>query len=252
MIISMNMRKTLFHIAAVALLGLTSTGIIDARTDSDDDEYKTKTYDVGTISSIDANGLFSVTYEQTSGDTEVSVKTKDKVFEYLEVKNDNGKLVLKLNLKEGKGYSLSPIEVKVRTKHLTYVELSGSGSFTCESGIKTESLKVRSSGAGSVEIKDLSAKNSIEIMTSGAGKVNLDGAKAKDLSIEMNGAGKVEVQGIESKTATAVIRGAGKITLGGKTGTATYKLNGVGVIDAESLKADNVRSDRAGIGSIRY
>ena len=37
-----------------------------------------------------------------------------------------------------------------------------------------------------------------------------------------------------------------------KTGNATYKLNGVGVIDAESLKADNVRSDRAGIGSIRY
>ena len=64
--------------------------------------------------------------------------------------------------------------------------------------------------------------------------------------------GKVEVQGIESKTATAIIRGAGKITLGGKTGNATYKLNGVGVIDAESLKADNVRSDRAGIGSIRY
>ena len=53
-------------------------------------------------------------------------------------------------------------------------------------------------------------------------------------------------------SATAIIRGAGKITLGGKTGNATYKLNGVGVIDAESLKADNVRSDRAGIGSIRY
>ena len=52
--------------------------------------------------------------------------------------------------------------------------------------------------------------------------------------------------------ATAFIRGAGKITLGGKTDSATYKLNGVGVIDAESLKADNVRSDHAGIGSIRY
>ena len=234
------------HIMAVVLIGLTSTGTLNARTSGDDDDYKTKTYDVGTISSIDANGLFSVVYEQTSGATEVAVKTKDKVFECLEVKNDDGMLVLKLNLKEGKSYSLSPIEVKVRTKHLTYVELSGSGSFTCEKGIKTESLKIRSSGAGSVEIKDISAKNSIEIMTSGAGKVNLD------LNVEMNGAGKVEVQGIESKTATAIIRGAGKITLGGKTGNATYKLNGVGVIDAESLKADNVRSDRAGIGSIRY
>lgn len=220
------------HIMAVVLIGLTSTGTLNARTSGDDDDYKTKTYDVGTISSIDANGLFSVIYEQTSGETDVSVKAKDKVFECLDVKNDDGMLVLKLNLKDGKSYTLPPIEVKVRTKHLTYVELSGSGSFTCESGIKTESLKIRSSGAGSVEINDLSAKNSIEIMTSGAGKV--------------------EVQGIESKTATAIIRGAGKITLGGKTGNATYKLNGVGVIDAESLKADNVRSDRAGIGSIRY
>ncbi|HBH08141.1 MAG TPA: hypothetical protein DDX40_01895 [Rikenellaceae bacterium] len=248
----MNMRKTFFHIVAVAILGLTSAVALNARTSNDDDEYKTKTFDVGTVTSVDANGLFRVIYEQTSGDTEVSVKTKDKVFEYLEVKNDDGMLVLKLNLKEGKSYSLSPIEVKVRTKHLTYVELSGSGSFTCENGIKTESLKIRSSGAGSVEIKELSAKSSIEIMTSGAGKVNLDGAKSKDLSVEMNGAGKVEVQGIESQTTTAIIRGAGKITLGGKTGNATYKLNGVGVIDAESLKADNVRSDRAGIGSIRY
>lgn len=248
----MNMRKTLLHIMAVVLIGLTSTVTLNARTSGDDDDYKTKTYDVGTISSIDANGLFSVIYEQTSGETDVSVKAKDKVFECLDVKNDDGMLVLKLNLKDGKSYTLPPIEVKVRTKHLTYVELSGSGSFTCESGIKTESLKIRSSGAGSVEINDLSAKNSIEIMTSGAGKVNLDGAKAKDLSVEMNGAGKVEVQGIESKTATAIIRGAGKITLGGKTGDAIYKLNGVGVIDAESLKADNVRSDRAGIGSIRY
>lgn len=250
----MNMRKTLFHIMAVATLGLTSAGFLNAGTinANDDDEYKTKTYDVGDITSIDANGLFSVVYEQTSGSTEVAVKTKDKVFECLEVKNDDGMLVLKLNLKEGKSYSLSPIEVKVRAKNLTYVELSGSGSFTCEKGIKTESLKIRSSGAGSVEIKDISAKDSIEIMTSGAGKVDLDGAKAKDLSIEMNGAGKVEVQGIESKSATAIIRGAGKITLGGKTGDAIYKLNGVGVIDAESLKADNVRSDRAGIGTIRY
>lgn len=190
------MRKTLFHIVAMATLGLTSAGFLNAGTinANDDDDYKTKTYEVGEISSIDANGLFSVVYEQTSGATEVAVKTKDKVFECLEVKNDDGMLVLKLNLKEGKSYSLSPIEVKVRTKHLTYVELSGSGSFTCEKGIKTESLKIRSSGAGSVEIKDISAKNSIEIMTSGAGKVNLDGAKAKNLNVEMNGAGKVEVQ----------------------------------------------------------
>ena len=246
------MRKILFHIAAIVLLGLTSSVALNARTSNDDDEYKTKTFDVGTISSIDANGLFSVTYEQTSNDTKVSIKAKDKVFEYLEVKNDDGMLVLKLNLKEGKSYSLSPIEVKVCTKHLTYVELSGSGSFTCGSGIKTESLKIKSSGAGSVDIKDLSVKNSIEIMTSGAGNVDLDGAKAKDFNVEMNGAGKVNAKGIDSKTVTAIIRGAGKITLGGKTDNATYKLNGVGVIDAESLKADNVRSDRAGIGSIRY
>ena len=238
----------------MATLGLTSAGFLNAGTinANDDDDYKTKTYEVGEISSIDANGLFSVVYEHTSGATELPLPLPPAYWECLEVKNDDGMLVLKLNLKDGKSYSLSPIEVKVRTKHLTYVELSGSGSFTCESGIKTESLKIRSSGAGSVEINDLSAKNSIEIMTSGAGKVNLDGAKAKDLSVEMNGAGKVEVQGIESKTATAIIRGAGKITLGGKTGNAIYKLNGVGVIDAESLKADNVRSDRAGIGSIRY
>ena len=63
----MNMRKTLLHIMAVVLIGLTSTGTLNARTSGDDDDYKTKTYDVGTISSIDANGLFSVVYEQTSG-----------------------------------------------------------------------------------------------------------------------------------------------------------------------------------------
>ena len=246
------MRKTLFHILAVVLLGLTSAVALNARTSNDDDDYKTKTFDVGTVTSVDANGLFRVIYEQTTGNTEVSVRAKDKVFDCLEVNNNDGMLVLKLNLKEGKSYTLPPIEVKVRTKHLTYVELSGSGSFTCENGSKTESLKIRSSGAGSVEIKNLSAKSSIEIMTSGAGKVNLDGAKSKDLSVEMNGAGRVEVQRIESKTATAVIRGAGKITLGGKTGSANYKINGVGVIDAEALKADNVKTTRAGIGTIKY
>ncbi len=246
------MRKTLFHILAVVLLGLTSAVALNARTSNDDDDYKTKTFDVGTVTSVDANGLFRVIYEQTTGNTEVSVRAKDKVFDCLEVNNNDGMLVLKLNLKEGKSYTLPPIEVKVRTKHLTYVELSGSGSFSCDDGIKTESLKIRSSGAGSVNIKDLSAKSSIEIMTSGAGKVNLDGAKAKDLSIEMNGAGRVEVQRIDSKTTTAVIRGAGKITLGGKTGSANYKINGVGVIDAEALKADNVKTTRAGIGTIKY
>ena len=250
----MNMRKTLFHIVAVATLGLTSAGFLNAGTinANDDDDYKTKTYEVGEISSIDANGLFSVVYEQTSGATEVAVKTKDKVFECLEVKNDDGMLVLKLNLKEGKSYSLSPIEVKVRTKHLTYVELSGSGSFTCEKGIKTESVRFKTAGAATVTVNDLSAKGSVEISTAGAGRIDITNVKAKDLSAELNGAGSVDLQGIESKTTTAIIRGAGKITLAGKTGNATYKLNGVGVIDAESLKADNVRSDRAGIGSIRY
>lgn len=250
----MNMRKTLFHIVAVATLGLTSAGFLNAGeiNANDDDDYKTKTYEVGEISSIDANGLFSVVYEQTSGATEVAVKTKDKVFECLEVKNDDGMLVLKLNLKEGKSYSLSPIEVKVRTKHLTYVELSGSGSFTCKNGIKTESVRFKTAGAATVTVKDLTAKGSVEISTAGAGRIDITNVKAKELSAELNGAGSVDLQGIESKTTTAIIRGAGKITLGGKTGNATYKLNGVGVIDAESLKADNVRSDRAGIGSIRY
>ncbi len=65
----MNMRKTLFHIVAMATLGLTSAGFLNAGTinANDDDDYKTKTYEVGEISSIDANGLFSVVYEQTSG-----------------------------------------------------------------------------------------------------------------------------------------------------------------------------------------
>ena len=137
------MRKTLFHILAVVLLGLTSAVALNARTSNDDDDYKTKTFDVGTVTSVDANGLFRVIYEQTTGNTEVSVRAKDKVFDCLEVNNNDGMLVLKLNLKEGKSYTLPPIEVKVRTKHLTYVELSGSGSFTCENGIKTESLKIR-------------------------------------------------------------------------------------------------------------
>ena len=197
---------------AVATLGLTSAGFLNAGTinANDDDEYKTKTYEVGEISSIDANGLFSVVYEQTSGATEVAVK------------------------------------------HLTYVELSGSGSFTCENGIKTESVRFKTAGAATVTVKDLTAKGSVEISTAGAGRIDITNVKAKELSAELNGAGSVDLQGIESKTTTAIIRGAGKITLAGKTGNATYKLNGVGVIDAESLKADNVRSDRAGIGSIRY
>ena len=45
------------HIMAVVLIGLTSTGTLNARTSGDDDDYKTKTYEVGEISSIDANTL---------------------------------------------------------------------------------------------------------------------------------------------------------------------------------------------------
>ena len=46
------MRKTLLHIMAVVLIGLTSTGTLNARTSGDDDDYKTKTYDVGTYVTI--------------------------------------------------------------------------------------------------------------------------------------------------------------------------------------------------------
>lgn len=236
------------------MLGLTSAGLTNAGTvlANDGDDYKTKTYDVGDVSSIEANGLFSVLYEQTSGATEISVKAKDKVFECLEVKNNNGTLVLKLDLKEGKSYTLPPIEVKVRTKKLSGVDLAGSGSFTCENGINAQSMRFKTAGAGSVTVKGLSVKEAVQVSTAGAGKVDLDNVTAKDLNVELNGAGSVDVQGIDSKTTTAIIRGAGKITLGGKTGDAIYKLNGVGMIDAESLKAGNVRSDRAGIGTIRY
>ena len=41
----MNMRKTLFHIVAMATLGFTSAGFLNAGTinANDDDDYKTKT-----------------------------------------------------------------------------------------------------------------------------------------------------------------------------------------------------------------
>ena len=188
-----------------------------------------KSLDLKDFDTIEINGGADVTFVQAS-DYDVTVRTQENVFDWLDYKVEGTKLILQI--KDKKGIRADVFEISVQAPELNSVVVNGASDFDIDSLSVAGDLKVQVNGAGDLDFEKIACEN-LFLQVNGATDANLT-------SIDIRNSLKVEVNG------------AGDVNISGSTQDVSLEVNGAGDIDATGLKvAGKVKQRKAGIATIR-
>lgn len=257
------MKRILLTLAAAAMTLLTANA-----------EEKTKTYDFGDITGIDANFIYTVHVTEGRSD-KVKVVYDDMIetFLDLEVTYSDGTLRLSRKVRDRKsenkfgrwvsGADNKRVEVYLEMDDIKSISVSGAASIAFEGTFKADDLDVDISGASSLKGLHVNGK-SMDLDCSGASKADVSGNFAKEVGIEASGASKMSYTGnsetleadmsgassfkCEGKYSNADIHcsGASNAEIAGTVGKAEYEGSGASSIDAQDLIARTVNIELSG------
>lgn len=140
---------------------------------------------------------------------------------------------------------VSPKNVNINFQQLNAVDISGVGTLTSTSKIKSQNLKIEISGSGKL-ILDIDAAQ-IEADISGVGKLALEGT-ANDLKADISGSGKINAENLTVKNASFDISGTGNAYIN-VTDNLQANVTGSGSVYYKNAPA-NIKSTVTGIGRI--
>ncbi len=226
-------------------------------------EEKTKTYDFGDITGIDANFLYSI--HVTEGRSDKVTVVYDEMLENfldLEVNYTDGTLILSRKVRNRKsenkfgrwasGADRKRVDVYLEMDNIKSIRVSGAAEITFEGNFKSDDLDIDISGASSLKDLQVNGK-SMEVDCSGASKVSVTGNFSKEVAIEVSGASRMTYAGdsetleadmsgassfkCEGKYSTADIKssGASNAEFAGKVGKAEYECSGASSVDAQNF-----------------
>lgn len=251
----MDMRKSIIMLALAIGLGATQA---EAKGQVEGKEVKVGSFDkISTLGSIDVvysqGQTHSVVIVGERSDIEkvrVDVKGGKLMIEpQTEKKNVGGMTVKKSKLK-------GDVKVKVTSKDLRDVVITGSGDFEAATNVVTSNITLTVSGSGDMEFKKIEA-NAAKVSIAGSGDVKVKQMDAKSLNTSIAGSGEVEIDKVTTKCDAAKlsiagsgemkarfdgckaleckIAGSGDIELEGKVVDYTSSISGSGRIDKEKL-----------------
>ena len=106
----------------------------------------------------------------------------------------------------------------------------------------------------SIEAKDVSivvcTPTLVKIDSEGVGSITIDSLKTPSLHIDSEGVSSFNIKGLTTEMLTVESSGVGNIELKGEAKRVSLECDGVGNIDAEELKAEDVKAEVNGVGSI--
>ena len=148
------------------------------------------------------------------------------------------------------------VTVRITSKDLKEVTITGSGDFEANTNVLTSNITLSVSGSGEMEFKKIEA-NAAKVSIAGSGDVKVKLMDAKSLNASIAGSGEVEIDQITAKCDAAKlsiagsgemkarldgckaleckIAGSGDIELEGKVVDYTSSISGSGRIDKEKL-----------------
>ena len=187
-----------------------------------------KTLDLTGFDAIVVNG--SSDMELTQGETfKVLVKANEDVFQYLDYKVSDGKLVLE---------TVDNVNIRAEEFNI-YITLP-----------TLKSLEVN--GAADVDLKNgYKSSEDLEVNVNGAGDFEFNGIAVPALIFELNGAGDIEAENLDVQKLDVTINGAGDIDLSGKAVKANFSVSGAGDIDARRLDCQDFTTSKSGLASIK-
>ena len=226
--------KRIFYIAAMALL-CSSCFHVNTNYTGDINPIKgtgpviSKTFDFKDFDTIEINGGADVTFTQAEG-YEVTVRTQESIFDWLDYKVEGSKLVLQV--KDKRSVRAEVFDIVIQAPELNKVVVNGASDF---------------------DIKGLRIDGDLDVQVNGAGDLDFDQIACDSFTVQVNGAADANLTSIDiRKTLKVEVNGAGDVDITGRTQDVSLDVNGVGDIDATGLKVDGeVKQHKAGIATIR-
>ena len=226
--------KRIIYMAAVALLCTSCFHVNKSFTGGKNaikgtGEVISKTLDFKDFDTIEINGGATVSFTQAEG-YEVTVRTQESVFDWLDYSVEGTKLILQTKDKK-------PVHAEVFEITITAPELN----------------KVVVNGASDFDINGLRIDGDLDVQVNGAGDLDFDQVACESLFVEVNGAGDAKLSSLNIRKKLKVeVNGAGDVDITGRTQDVSLEVNGVGDIDATGLKVEGeVKQRKSGIATIR-
>jgi hypothetical protein len=205
-------------------------------------EEKTKTYDFGDITGINAGYNYQIHItEGRSG--KVKVVYDENMEKYLDVEYSVASKRLNLFMSDDiqrlfRNRSYDPIHVYVEMDDISIINLSGAVKADFKGTFKTESLDMELSGASSASGLEISG-HTLEVECSGASNLDMTGRFSNEIEIDLSGASNIDYNGGAEKL-NADISGASNMNCFGDFRTLKISCSGASNADIEGigLKAD--------------
>lgn len=151
---------------------------------------------------------------------------------------------------------IDEVKVKVASKDLKEVKITGNGDFKATTDIKTDNLNLNVSGSGDMEFKKVTV-DAAKATIAGSGDISIKKLDTKNLNTSIAGSGEIEIDNVTDRCDAAQlsiagsgdmkmkfegcrdlrckIAGSGEMELKGKVGDYTSAISGSGEIDKREL-----------------
>ena len=206
-------------------------------------EEKTKTYDFGDITGINAGYNYQIHItEGRSG--KVKVVYDENMEKYLDIEYSAASKRLNLFMSDDiqrlfRNRSYDPIHVYVEMDDISIINLSGAVKADFKGTFKTESLDMELSGASSATGLQINNGQNLEVECSGASNLDMIGSFSNEIEIDLSGASNIDYDGGAEKL-NADISGASNMNCNGDFRTLKISCSGASnaEIEGKGLKAD--------------
>ncbi|MCE5204719.1 MAG: DUF2807 domain-containing protein [Porphyromonadaceae bacterium] len=217
------MKRTISLLSIILLFAISSSSCAQSRRATDQ-------FDVSDFTAIEASVVANIHVRQ-SPRTAVTAEGSEELLNALDVRMDNGKLILKMEesfLKRFRKRSENLV-IAITTPTLTRIASEGVGNIVIDGTLTSPELVIQSEGVGNITAENLRSEK-VVINSEGVGNITLRGT-AGNVEIRSEGVGNVNADGLKAKRTMVSSAGVGNVSCHA----------------SEYLK---VRSD--GIGNVRY
>ncbi len=173
--------------------------------------HATDQFDVTPFTAIESSVVANIEIRQSSN-TSVTAEGSERLLDILEVRMDNGKLVLDMedrHLKKLKG-NADKLIISITTPTLSEIDFEGVGNIEIHGTFSMPELIIDSEGVGNFKANNLDVEF-IRISSEGVGNTTL-GGKADRVEISSEGVGNVNASKLVSRSTTVSSEGVGNVS----------------------------------------
>jgi hypothetical protein len=205
------MKTVLFHKANMIALAFGCVVSLSCSTGNLNGQIVKETRNVAAVEGV-ALAFSGNVYITQGSSQKVEIEAEKSTLEIIETKVDGNTLVLKT--KNGHWHDLGKITAYITLPEIDHLSISGSGDMICESGLKTQEIKLEISGSGSMKINNLEA-GEISATITGSGDMSITGNSndQNKMDVSITGSGSFKGAEIPVGEASVTITGSGSATV---------------------------------------